>query len=118
VLRVLVELHGAEVKTATRASEALKIFGQWIPDVLISDIGLPDEDGYALLAKARRLAQAQGKQIPAIALTGYAGEHEGRRALSAGFQHYFTKPTEPRKLIAAIASLASHGDRRRTTADR
>ncbi|MFL6275766.1 MAG: MASE1 domain-containing protein [Blastocatellia bacterium] len=118
VLRVLVELHGAEVKTAARTSEALKIIEQWIPDVLISDIGLPDEDGYALLAKARRLAQAQDKQIPAIALTGYAGEHEGRRALSMGFQHYFTKPTEPRKLIAAIASLASHDDRRRTTADR
>jgi len=118
VLRVVVDLHGAEVKTATRTSEALRIIEQWVPDVLISDIGLPDEDGYALVAKARRLAQERGEQISAIALTGYAGEQEGRRALSAGFQHYFTKPTEPKKLIAAIASLASHDDRRRTTADR
>ncbi|HJQ27384.1 MAG TPA: ATP-binding protein, partial [Blastocatellia bacterium] len=118
VLRIVVDLHGAEVKTATRSSEALQILEQWLPDVLLSDIGLPDEDGYALLAKMRKHGHAQGRHIPAIALTGYAGEQEGRQALSAGFERYFTKPTEPSKLIAAIAELAAQDDRRRTTADR
>ncbi|HEY9230510.1 MAG TPA: ATP-binding protein, partial [Blastocatellia bacterium] len=102
VLRIVIDLHGAEVKTATRTSEALKIMEQWLPDVLISDIGLPDEDGYALLKKMRQLGRGRGRYIPAIALTGYASEQEGRQALSTGFQRYFTKPTEPSKLIGAI----------------
>jgi PAS domain S-box-containing protein len=118
VLRIVIDLHGAEVKTATRTSEALKIMEQWLPDVLISDIGLPDEDGYALLKKMRKLARDQGRYIPAIALTGYASEQEGQQAMSTGFQRYFTKPTEPSKLIGAIIELAAEDGRRRTIADR
>ena len=101
-----------------RFDELTNYMEQWLPDVLISDIGLPDEDGYALLKKMRKLAGDQGRYIPAIALTGYASEQEGQQAMSTGFQRYFTKPTEPSKLIGAIVELATKDDRRQTTADR
>lgn len=112
MLRIMVELQGAEVKVATRTSEALKTLEQWTPDVVISDIGLPDEDGYTLIGKIRIIADEKGRPIPAIALTGYAGEQEGQRALAAGFQMYLTKPSEPSKLVAAIANLAAHAEKR------
>jgi CheY-like chemotaxis protein len=101
------------VKVATRTSEALKTLEQWTPDVVISDIGLPDEDGYTLIGKIRTFAGEKGRPIPAIALTGYAGEQEGQRALTAGFQMYLTKPSEPSKLVAAIANLAAHAEKKR-----
>jgi PAS domain S-box-containing protein len=112
MLRIVVESQGAAVSAATKTSEALNILERWWPHVLISDIGLPDEDGYALIAKARRRARESGRYLPAIAFTGYAGEQEGQRALAAGFQMYFTKPTEPSKLIAAIVRLAAQAEKR------
>jgi CheY-like chemotaxis protein len=105
MLRMVVESQGAEVRTATQSSEAQQIFVQWTPDVLICDIGLPDEDGYVLLHKLKLLPQHQEYRVPAIALTGYAGDQEGECALESGFQMYFTKPIEPGKLIEAIADL-------------
>jgi PAS domain S-box-containing protein len=105
MLRMVVESQGAEVRTATQSAEAQEMFVQWTPDVLISDIGLPDEDGYALIHKLNLLPQQQEHRVPAIALTGYAGDQEGECALESGFQMYFTKPIEPGKLIEAIADL-------------
>ena len=109
MLRMVVDLHGAEAKTAITTAEALRIFEEWIPDVLVADIGLPDEDGYALMTKTRALANEKKRVVPGIALTGYAGQHEGQRALAAGFHVYLTKPTEPRRLVEAILNLVHHG---------
>jgi PAS domain S-box-containing protein len=109
MLRMVVDLHGAEAKTAITTAEALRIFEEWIPDVLVADIGLPDEDGYTLMAKARALANEKKRLVSAIALTGYAGQQEGQRAVAAGFHLYLTKPTEPRRLVEAILNLVHQG---------
>jgi len=104
VLMVL-RLQGADVRSATKASEAMHLIENWMPQVLIADIGLPDEDGYTLGKKIKAMALEKRKSIQAIAMTGYAGEQEGKRAIAAGFQIYLTKPTEPRRLVEAIANL-------------
>jgi CheY-like chemotaxis protein len=76
------------------------------PDVLVSDIGMPDEDGYAFIRKVRRLGDGEGGRTPAIALTAYAREVDRRAAIRAGFQTYMTKPVEPSELAEVIANLA------------
>ena len=106
MLKVMVELQGARVKGAGSASEALEVLEQWRPDVLVSDIGLPGEDGYDLVRRARALPRERGGQIPAIALTASAGAASAARAEAAGYQMYLSKPAEPEKLFAAIAHLA------------
>jgi signal transduction histidine kinase/ActR/RegA family two-component response regulator len=111
MLHMVVKLHGAEVRTATRTAEALEILEDWFPEVLVADIGLPDEDGYTLLNKAKLLADENGASLYTLALTGYAGEQEGRRALASGFQMYLTKPTEPSQLVESIVNLVGRGDK-------
>lgn len=75
-------------------------------DVLVSDIGMPAMDGYALISKVRQLPVERGGRIPAAALTAYAGIEDRRRALSAGYQMHIPKPVEPAELTSAVASLA------------
>jgi hypothetical protein len=105
MLRIVVETYGAEVRTAMTASEAIKIYETWSPDVLVSDLGLPDEDGYVLLERLR--AMQPKNEIQAIALTGYVGEQEGQRAIASGFQMYLTKPAEPMNVVKAISELVA-----------
>lgn len=73
--------------------------------MLVSDVGMPDMDGYMLIQKIRELPQAKGGQVPAIALTAYAGDGDQQRALKAGFQQHVTKPVEPETLVGTIAGL-------------
>ena len=75
------------------------------PDVIISDIGMAEEDGYELMRKVRALPPEQGGLVPAIALTGYATRKDRERALAAGYQLHLAKPVEPADLVAAIANL-------------
>ncbi|MBE9179548.1 PAS domain-containing protein [Oculatella sp. LEGE 06141] len=96
---------GATVMTATSAHDALQLLVNHTPDLLLSDIGMPMMDGYTLMRQIRKLPIAQGGNIPAIALTAYAGEYNQRQALSAGFQQHLPKPIEPDTLIMAIAQL-------------
>ncbi|MGQ0763854.1 MAG: PAS domain S-box protein [Acidobacteriota bacterium] len=98
--------YGAEVRASTSATEALKAMEKWKPDVLISDIGMPTEDGYDLMRKIRALEPERGGLIPAIALTGFAGSSDKVRALSAGFHLHITKPVELRELAATVAQLS------------
>ena len=77
------------------------------PDVLVSDIGLPEEDGYALIREIRALPPESGRNIPAIAVTGYAHPEDGKRALREGFQMHLAKPVERTELVALVASLAT-----------
>src|SRR5438132_2035399 len=106
VLSVLLSGAGAEVRTSASASDALVVLTRWQPDVLLADIAMPGEDGYALLSKLRALTPRQGGEIPAMALTAYAHLQDRERALAAGFHDYIVKPFEPPALVAAIAKLA------------
>lgn len=101
----LLELRGAKVTSAASAAEALKAFKVTIPDVLVSDIAMPDEDGFSLLRKVRSLPHERGGQTPAIALTGYASAKDKADTFAAGYQAHLAKPLEPADLITAIESV-------------
>jgi PAS domain S-box-containing protein len=101
---------GAEVTTAHSAAEALREMEKTPPDVLISDIGMPDQDGYALIREVRSLPAGQGGSVPAIALTAYARTEDRLQALRAGYQMHVTKPVELTELAAVVASLAKRGE--------
>jgi CheY-like chemotaxis protein len=100
----VLEQAGATVLTATTADEALTMLVRSQPSVLLSDIGMPDMDGYMLMQQVRALP-SQGAQVPAIALTAYAGDFNQKQALAAGFQKHISKPIEPEKLIQVVSSL-------------
>jgi signal transduction histidine kinase/CheY-like chemotaxis protein len=104
LIQFVLEEHGATVQVAASANEALQYFVQSKPDILISDIGMPEMDGYALIHQIRALVP-EGTMIPAIALTAYAGETNQQRVLAAGFQLHLAKPIEPEQLIEAIAQM-------------
>jgi signal transduction histidine kinase/DNA-binding response OmpR family regulator len=97
---------GAEVKDCETASEALAAIQEWNPDLLISDIGMPGEDGYSLIKKVRALDEPQHGKIPAVALTAYASTEDRIRALAAGFQTHLAKPLEPGDLVTTVANVA------------
>jgi PAS domain S-box-containing protein len=101
----LLQQAQASVIFADSAGSALATLMQSKPDVLLSDIGMPDMDGYMLLQQVRALPPEQGGQIPAIALTAYAGDFNQQQALDAGFQRHIAKPVEPEELIGAIVNL-------------
>jgi len=103
--QVLLEQEGAQVITVASAAEGLRHFDQQRPDLLISDIGMPDMDGYRLMQQIRRRSPEQGGLVPAIALTAYAGEADQRQALKAGFHKHLSKPIDPSRLVNAVAEL-------------
>ncbi|HEY8186706.1 MAG TPA: ATP-binding protein, partial [Pyrinomonadaceae bacterium] len=97
---------GAEVRTSASAREALEVLQQWKPDVLMSDIGMPNEDGFALIQKVRALTEERGGRIPAAALTAYVKKEDRKLVLAAGYQMHVTKPVGPAELINAVANLS------------
>ncbi|MEA5628322.1 PAS domain S-box protein [Nostoc sp. UHCC 0251] len=97
--------YGVEVTAVSSAQEALEALSESIPDVLISDIGMPKTDGYMLMREVRARSPEQGGRVPAIALTAYAGEMNQQQALAAGFQMHISKPVDPDALVKAIADL-------------
>ena len=103
--RVLAEC-GATVSTTGSATEALALIERARPDLLVSDIGMPNVDGYELLRRIRALGQARGGRLPAIALTAFARSEDRTRALRAGFLAHVAKPVDPAELVATIASIA------------
>ena len=107
LLRRLFEERDAIVFTASSAVEALAILQGERPDVLISDVGMPDVDGYALIGRVRALPPEQGGRTPAIALTAYARAEDRVKALVAGFQHHLAKPIEPVELLVMVASVVN-----------
>jgi len=98
---------GAQVSTAASAREAAEMLPASRPDVLLSDIGMPDEDGYSLIRRVRAMPEDQGGQTPAIALTAFARHDDRLRALAEGFQMHVAKPVEAAELADAVASLLS-----------
>jgi PAS domain S-box-containing protein len=107
-LSFLLELHGANVIAVASAGEAIATLIQFQPELLLSDIGMPDVDGYMLMRQVRSLPSDRGGTIPAIALTAYAGEIDYQKAMSAGFQRHLSKPIEPQVLLQAIAELRTN----------
>lgn len=104
-LTFVLEQHGAQVTTAATATAALQNLAQLKPDILLSDISMPEIDGYMMLRQIRALTPEQGGKTPAIALTAYAGEVNQQQALSAGFEQHLSKPVEPEALVKAIVHL-------------
>lgn len=107
LVAAILRQHGAEVVVATSAAEALQIIqiSSRLPNLLVSDISMPEQDGYSLIRKVRALPLAQGGQIPAIALTAYGRLEDRIRVLSAGFQMHVPKPVEPAELTLIAANL-------------
>jgi PAS domain S-box-containing protein len=106
LLQTILEQAGARVTAVASVAEAIAAYEAIQPDILISDIAMPGEDGYALIHKVKTLEEDyQAKPMPAIALTAYAREEDQDQALSSGFQMHFAKPVEPNSLVSALANL-------------
>ena len=103
ILTLVFEQEGAEVKSAASAKEALDIVNKSTPDIIISDIGMPEVDGYTLITEIRALPQ--GKNLPAIALSAYAGDIDRQRSLEVGFQEHLNKPVDIYNLLNATIEL-------------
>jgi signal transduction histidine kinase/CheY-like chemotaxis protein len=102
----LLERAGAKVTAVATAAAALEVLQRTQPDLLVSDIEMPEQDGYDLIRRIRALPAAERGRIPAVALTAYAGAQDRLRALSAGFQMHVPKPVQPRELVTALVRLA------------
>ncbi|MGB7443702.1 MAG: response regulator [Coleofasciculaceae cyanobacterium] len=105
LLTFILEDYGANVRAFSSAKEALLSFAQTQPDLLVSDIAMPEMDGYMLIRQIRSLPPEQGGKIPAIALTAYARESDRQQAMESGFTFYLPKPLEPTLLVEMIANL-------------
>jgi PAS domain S-box-containing protein len=107
VMKMALQQEGAEVTVVSSAKLALEILQLSHPHVLVSDIGMPEMDGYSLIRQVRKLSAQQGGQIPAIALTAYATEADQQQALAAGFNLHLAKPVAPDKLVMSILKVLS-----------
>jgi PAS domain S-box-containing protein len=108
LIKTILTQYGAVVETASSACQALALFErpeEWQPELLISDIEMPEADGYQLIRKLREMESRRGRRVPAIALTAYARTEDRLRSLSAGFHMHVTKPVEPVELLTIVASL-------------
>jgi CheY-like chemotaxis protein len=97
--------YQAQTKTATSVDEAIEAIEEWKPDIVISDIGMPDKDGYSLVSSIRNKEASMGGFLPAVALTSYVYPEDISEAIDAGFQEVIRKPFEPDELVAVLARL-------------
>jgi PAS domain S-box-containing protein len=111
LVRAVLEKCGAKVTAADSAAAALNLIQELRPDILLSDLGMPGEDGYSLIKKVRALSAEQGGTIPAAALTAYARVEDRMKVLRAGFQIHLPKPVEPAELVAVVANLSGRHHR-------
>ena len=111
LVKRLLEDCRATVVTAGSAAEALQLFHREPPAVLVSDVGMPDEDGFALIRRVRALGRDRGGDTPAVALTAYARSEDRVRAIQHGFQMHVAKPVEPAELVMMVAALAGRAGR-------
>ncbi|WP_100899596.1 PAS domain-containing protein [Nostoc flagelliforme] len=108
LITVLLTEYGAQVLTVSSAAEVLANLESFQPDVLVSDIGMPEVDGYSLIQQIRALTPEKGGHIPAIALTAYARVDDYQRAIISGYQRHVTKPLDPQELVQAVVALAQN----------
>jgi PAS domain S-box-containing protein len=109
LVRRILEAQGAEVTAATRAEEALQHLRQGGYHALVSDIGMPEMDGYELIRRIRQMPVSEGGHIPAIALTAFARSEDRRRAMTAGFDMFISKPVDPAELLAVVMRAVARG---------
>jgi CheY-like chemotaxis protein len=105
LLEAVFKQCGADVETCGSVTEALRMIEEYKPDVLVSDIGMPGEDGYSLIRKVREAEGKHGKHLPAVALTAFARTEDRFQALAAGFNMHVPKPVEPAELALVISRL-------------
>jgi CheY-like chemotaxis protein len=106
LLRAALERHAATVTTVESAPAALEAITRELPDVLVSDIGMPQYDGYHLIERVRALPPGRGGRLPAAAITSFVRAEDRLRALEAGYDEFLVKPVEPRQLVQVVAKLA------------
>lgn len=106
LLRTVLEYCGALVTVTASARDAIGALRRVVPDVLVSDIAMPDKDGYWLIRQIRALPKDHGGAMPAVAITAFREAHTPERALSAGYQAHLTKPIDPWELCRTVAALA------------
>jgi CheY-like chemotaxis protein/two-component sensor histidine kinase len=111
LMRTALGTYGADVVAVASAADAIAELERRIPDVIVSDIGMPHEDGYALIRRIRARAASEGGSVPAIAVTAYASQHDRAAAQSAGYQAHIAKPFEPAAVASLIAHLAGNTNR-------
>jgi CheY-like chemotaxis protein len=111
MMRSLLESFGASVACTASVAEAVPLVRTWRPDIVICDVGMPDEDGYSLLRQIRALPEDEGGGTPAIACTGYVRVEERERALAAGFEMFVAKPVIASELVAAISAVREKKER-------
>jgi CheY-like chemotaxis protein len=107
MLRFILEQEGADVRVAASVSEAFESYRNSPPNLIVADIGMPEQNGYALISMIRDADEKQGRKTPAIALTAYTSPADEKAALKAGFQKYMSKPFEPATVIETIRELAA-----------
>lgn len=105
LLRVALTNAGADIRACAQSAEALATVKTWKADCIVSDIGMPGEDGYELIKKVRSLRKKNGGKIPAIALTGFAGLDDKSKAIAAGYQTHIAKPVDLGNLTSEIVRL-------------
>jgi len=105
LLMTILTQCGSDVRCTDSAAAAMQTFHEWHPDLLVSDIGMPNEDGYSLIRRLRELETDRARGIPAMALTAYATDEDRLQALSAGFQIHVAKPIEPENFVISLASI-------------
>lgn len=110
LLSTILKRCGSDVRCSESAADAMQAFAEWEPDVLVSDIGMPNEDGYTFIKKVRQLDSNRAQTIPAVALTAYATDEDRMRALEAGFQTHVAKPIEPEDFVNSIAALLTSAE--------
>ena len=106
MFRAVFESAGATVATATGACDGVRAYQTFVPDIVVTDLAMPDEDGYWLVREIGHLAARGGRRLHAIAVTAYTDRHSMRRAIAAGFHAYLEKPVDPWELCAMVASMA------------
>ena len=113
-MRLILQQNGMIVTTAASSAEAFDLLVSQKPDILLSDIAMPGEDGLSLIRRVRLLPSEQGGLVPAAALSAYAGVNDRRTGFLAGFQHHIAKPVDPARLLAVIATMAGKNETKRS----
>ena len=111
IVSLLLRRYGATVRTSLSSGHALEVFNDWKPNVLISDVGMPGEDGFSFISKVRSLPPEAGGKTPALALTAYVREEDRLRSLAAGYEMHVKKPVEPFTLAEAVARLGKRSSK-------